>query len=42
PQEGTGLGLSVTRNILHMHSGLIEIESEENKGTKVIITLKIV
>ncbi|MDO8603290.1 MAG: ATP-binding protein [Candidatus Omnitrophota bacterium] len=41
PQEGTGLGLSVTKSILQLHKGLIEIESQENKGTKVIITLKI-
>ncbi|MDP3042368.1 MAG: ATP-binding protein, partial [Candidatus Omnitrophota bacterium] len=39
--EGTGLGLSVTRNILIMHKGLIEIESQLGRGTKVIITLKI-
>jgi len=42
PQQGTGLGLSVTRSIIHTHKGLIEMKSEENKGAKVIITLKIV
>lgn len=41
PGQGTGLGLSVTENILNMHKGLMEIESKEGKGTKVIITLKI-
>lgn len=40
-EQGAGLGLSVTRNIINMHKGLIEIKSEENKGTKVIISLKI-
>lgn len=41
PGQGTGLGLSVSKNILAMHKGLIEIESREGKGTKVIITLRI-
>lgn len=41
PGKGTGLGLSVAKNILIMHKGLIEIESQLEKGTKVIITLKI-
>jgi signal transduction histidine kinase len=40
PGEGTGLGLAVVRNIIDMHKGLINIESTENKGTKVMITLK--
>lgn len=41
PTGGAGLGLSVTRNIITMHKGLIDIESQTGKGTKVIITLKI-
>lgn len=41
PGQGTGLGLSVSKNILAMHKGLIEIQSSEGKGAKVIITLKI-
>ncbi len=41
PGRGTGLGLSVTRNIIIMHKGLIEIESQVKKGTRVIITLRI-
>ncbi len=41
PGEGTGLGLSVTRNIIDMHGGLICIESEKGKGTRVIIMLRI-
>ncbi len=41
PREGTGLGLSVTKNIIDMHGGIIEIKSEEGKGTKVIVALKI-
>ncbi|MGD9015288.1 MAG: ATP-binding protein [Candidatus Omnitrophota bacterium] len=39
--KGTGLGLSLSRNIIIMHKGLIEVESEEEKGTRVIITLRI-
>lgn len=41
PGSGVGLGLSVTRNIIHMHRGLIYAESQLGKGTKVIIILKI-
>lgn len=37
--EGTGLGLSITYGIIHKHNGEIEIESEKNKGTKVVIRL---
>jgi signal transduction histidine kinase len=39
--KGTGLGLSVARNIIIMHKGLIEVKSQVNKGTRVIITLRI-
>jgi signal transduction histidine kinase len=38
---GVGLGLSVTRNIIDMHKGLIDIESQAGKGSKVVITFKI-
>ncbi len=41
PRGGAGLGLSVTRNIIEMHTGMIGVQSQENKGTKCIITLKI-
>jgi signal transduction histidine kinase len=36
---GTGLGLSVAKNFVELHGGKIDIESEEGKGTRVIITL---
>ncbi|MFA5177197.1 MAG: ATP-binding protein [Candidatus Omnitrophota bacterium] len=39
--RGTGLGLSVSRNIILMHKGLIEIKSQAGAGTRVIITLRI-
>lgn len=39
-QAGVGLGLSVTKNIIDLHKGLIEVQSEQGKGTKVLVILK--
>ncbi len=36
---GAGLGLSVVKQIIELHKGLIRIESELNKGTSIIIRL---
>jgi two-component system, NtrC family, nitrogen regulation sensor histidine kinase GlnL len=36
-QEGTGLGLTVTRRIIEEHSGTVHVESQPGKGTTFII-----
>jgi signal transduction histidine kinase len=38
-ETGTGLGVSIVRNIIEGHGGTIRIDSEEGKGTKVKIEL---
>ncbi|MDD5568030.1 MAG: ATP-binding protein [Candidatus Omnitrophica bacterium] len=38
---GVGLGLSVTKNIIHMHRGIIYAESRFGHGAKVTVILKI-
>jgi signal transduction histidine kinase len=35
--EGTGLGLPLTKGLVEAHGGTLEIESEPNKGTTVIV-----
>jgi len=37
--QGTGLGMAITQNIIHMMDGDIIVESEEGKGSKFTITL---
>jgi len=36
---GTGMGLAVVSKIIHQHGGDIAIESQPDKGTKIILTL---
>jgi two-component system, OmpR family, phosphate regulon sensor histidine kinase PhoR len=37
--SGVGLGLAIVKEIVAKHKGLIDIESELDKGTTVLITL---
>lgn len=37
--NGAGLGLNIAKNIIDMHNGTIKIESEEKKGTSVVINI---
>jgi two-component system sporulation sensor kinase C len=41
-KEGTGLGLSICYNIIKIHNGSIDIETELGKGTTFIIRLPLV
>lgn len=38
-QEGTGLGLPITKDIVELHKGKIWVESESGKGSKFIFSL---
>ncbi|MBI1274681.1 HAMP domain-containing protein [bacterium] len=39
PLPGTGLGLPLSRELIHLHQGELTIQSEPNKGTTVTVTL---
>jgi PAS domain S-box-containing protein len=40
-ERGSGLGLAIVRNIIDLHGGTVEIESESGEGTAVIIVLDV-
>ena len=35
--QGTGLGMAITKNIVDMMGGIIEVKSEQGKGTEVMV-----
>lgn len=39
---GTGLGLSIVKSFVEIHGGAIWVESEVNKGTKILFTIPII
>jgi len=38
-EGGTGLGLPIVQNLIHLHGGTFDLESELRKGTEVTVTL---
>ncbi|NLI81908.1 MAG: two-component sensor histidine kinase [Deltaproteobacteria bacterium] len=38
-EKGSGLGLAIVQSIIDSHHGMIEVESEEQKGTTMIVRL---
>jgi len=39
--SGSGLGLSITKKIIHLYNGKIDLNSEVDKGSKFTITLPV-
>jgi signal transduction histidine kinase len=39
-EMGTGIGLSIVKQIIREHGGTIQVESEPGKGSKFTLTLK--
>ncbi len=40
-QDGSGLGLTITKNIIESHHGTLQIESEPAQGTTVTVRLPV-
>lgn len=40
-ENSTGLGLSIVKRLVELHSGIISFKTEETKGTEFIIQLPI-
>jgi PAS domain S-box-containing protein len=40
--EGNGIGLAICRKIMDNHAGSIQLESEEGKGTRFIVSLPVI
>ena len=38
--EGTGIGLALVQELVHLHSGTVRVESEVGRGTRFIVTLR--
>lgn len=38
-RNGTGIGLTLSRHIVHNHKGKMDVKSEPGKGTEFIITI---
>src|SRR6201999_3541467 len=38
--EGTGIGLALVQELVHLHSAAVRVESEVGRGTRFIVTLK--
>ena len=39
--QGTGLGMTIAKTLVDLMDGSIEVESEQNKGTKVTVTVQL-
>jgi signal transduction histidine kinase len=37
--RGAGLGLSIAKSLVELHGGTIEISSEEDRGTRVVVRI---
>ncbi len=40
-KPGTGIGLSIVKNIVDMHHGMIEVKSRPGEGTRFVVTLPV-